>query len=84
MKLGPIPRPGELDQPVSRYIGLISSYTSRCDRLQPHLRPRICVPPCLPDPHLLLLCVSCRKLYMKLVLGLLVGTALEFYDFAGK
>jgi len=25
-----------------------------------------------------------RKLYIKLVVGLLVGTALEFYDFAGK
>jgi hypothetical protein len=24
----------------------------------------------------------CRRLYIKLVVGLLVGTALEFYDFA--
>jgi hypothetical protein len=36
---------------------------------------------------LLCLCIcpvfNARKLYIKLVAGLLVGTALEFYDFAG-
>jgi hypothetical protein len=28
-------------------------------------------------------CVLCRKLYIQLVIGLLFGTAFEFYDFAG-
>lgn len=71
MKRGQIPRRGVL----MRFVYKLWEFTRVVNHIYPALRP-------FTDQSLVFMS-ALRKLYIKLVVGLLVGTALEFYDFAG-